>query len=484
MSRDYDVIILGSGPSGFSCAMQTAKFDKKALIIEANEHYLGGAWINTGTVPSKALREAASNIYKYTSRFGESDDVKPYDRFRMQDVLKYKDTVLASENSEIKENLIKNEIDTALGFGTILDPHTVEVKREDGTSQKFTADYILISTGARSVNPTRFEVDHSTILDNRSILNIHYIPKRLVIVGTNIQAIEFATIFSALGTSVNILNSEEDYLTFLDKEIKSEVNSILEKLRITVFNRREVISIGPNPLRNCTEVKFRKTDTGDLHVIETEQVLFFGDRKPNTGNIGLENPGVETDGSGYVKVDGNYRTNIPSIFAAGDVIGQPGQASVSFSQGRVASCNMFGESSLEMESNIPFGIYSIPEIAGIGMTEEEAEKQSRNVTVGRAYFRNLTKAHIAKDTMGMLKLVFETDSLRLLGVHIVGEGACDQIHIGQAVLNYQGDLRYFMDSVHNYPTYSEAYRIAAFNGVNRVYKSGVKYRTLLKTDDK
>ncbi|MEX0681683.1 MAG: Si-specific NAD(P)(+) transhydrogenase [Balneolales bacterium] len=480
MSNDYNVIILGSGPAGFTCAIQSSKFDKKVLIVESNEHCLGGTWINTGTVPSKALREAANNIFKYNAQFGDISGRKPYERFRMRDVLKYKDHVLANENSEIKDNLIKNEVDTALGFGVIIDPHTVEVRREDGATQKFTSDFILIATGGHTTLPKSFTVDHKTILDNHSILNIDYIPKRLVIVGANVQAIEFATIFSALGTNVSILNGEEDYFAFLDVEVKKEFDSILNQLRIKFFKHSEVVQIGPNPLRNCTEVKFQDKNSGKMQVIETEQALYFGERKPNTKKIGLKNVGVKTDSKGFIKVDQNYQTHVPSIYAAGDVIGYPGFASVSFTQGRAASCNMFDASSRETDSGIPFGIYSIPEIASIGLTEAEAMKQDQNITVGRAYYSNLTKANIAKNQNGILKLVFETSTLKLLGVHIVGEGACDLIHIGQSVINFHGDIRYFLDTVINYPTYSEAYRVAAFNGINRAYKSGVKYHKLLK----
>ncbi len=479
MSRDYDVIILGSGPAGFSCAMQSAKFDKKALIVESNEDYLGGSWINTGTVPSKALRETASNIYRYMAQFGDEEGRMPYERFQMRDVLKYKDRVMSNQNSEIKDNLIKNKVDTALGFGKLVDPHSVEVTRVDGSKQTFTGDHILISTGATTVKPDEFDIDHIKVLDNRSILDIHYIPKRLVIVGTNIQAMEFATIFSALGTRVSILNGQDDYLVFLDNEIKAEFEKILAESRINIFNRTKVLQVGPNPLRNCTEVKFKDEDTGELHVIETENVLSFGDRKPNSSKIGLDNLGLKTDMNEFIQVDGNYRTEVPSVYAAGDVIGHPGLASVSFSQGRSASCHMFGVSQMDIDSGIPYGIYSIPEISSIGLTEEEARQQFEDVTVGRAYYRNLTKANIAKNPRGMLKLVFETESLRLLGVHIVGDGACDLIHIGQAVLSFKGSARYFLDTVHNYPTYSEAYRVAAFNGINYVYKSGTSYRDIL-----
>ncbi len=479
MSRDYDVIILGSGPAGFSCAMQSVRFAKKALIIESNEAFLGGTWINTGTVPSKALRETASTILRYTSQFGDEDGKMPYERFRMRDVLRYKDRVLSAQNSEIKESLIKNKVDTALGFGRIIDPHTVEVTREDGTKKTFSAEYILISTGASSVEPDDHEIDHVKVLDNRSILDIHYIPKRLVIVGANIQAMEFATIFSALGTRVSILNGEQDYLVFLDREIKEEFESILHLSRITVFNRTRVIKMGPNPLRNCTEITFQDKDTGEMHVIETELVLYFGERRPNSSHIGLENLGLKTDSKGFIQVDHNYQTEVPSIYAAGDVIGYPALASVSFSQGRAASCHMFGVSRLDTGSGVPYGIYSIPEIASIGLTEEEARHQVKEITVGKAFYRHLTKANIARNPRGLLKLVFETGSLRLLGVHIVGEGACDLIHIGQAVISFKGTARYFLDTVHNYPTYSEAYRVAAFNGINYVYKSGVTYQEIL-----
>lgn len=479
MSQHYDVIILGSGPAGFSCAMQTAKFERKALIVESNEEYLGGSWINTGTVPSKALRETASNIYKYSSLVGSRDGKKPYERFRMRDVLRYKDRVLATENSEIKDNLIKNKVSTVLGFGTIKDKNTVDVTRDDGSSETYTTDHILIATGARSLPPERFSVDHRTILDNRSILDLHYIPSRLVIVGASIQALEFATIFSALGTSVTILNSTDTYLSFLDTELKDEFNKILAGMRVSIFNQTNVLAIGPNPLRNCTEVTFEEPESGKRHVIETEQVLFFGNREPNSRHIGLQHAGVACDEQGYIITDRNYKTNVPGIYAAGDVIGYPGLASVSFSQGRTAACHMFGLSTLDTNHVVPYGIYSIPEIAGVGLTEDEAREQELDVLVGRAYYSHLTRANISRNAAGMLKLVFEAGTLRLLGVHIVGDNASDLVHIGQAVLHFGGTIRYFLDTVHNYPTYSQAYRIAAFNGINQVYKSGVAYSSIL-----
>lgn len=481
MAYDFDLIILGSGPAGFSCAMQASKFDKKVLIIEANENHLGGSWINAGTVPSKALREAASNIHKFTQQFGDVNNKKPYLLFEMNDLLKVKDKVIQHENSEIKRNLIKNEVKTIRGFGRLTDAHTVEVIDPVNMKQTYTAENILISTGATPKPPTQFKIDHKTILDNHSILGIEHIPRRLTIVGAGVQAIEYATIFGSLGAKITILNPDDDYFSFLDSEIKEVLEYNLNEFRITMFHRVNIGKIGKNELRNCTEVHF-KTESNESRVIETEQVLFFGGRTPNSSNIGAEVVGIEILDSGYIQVDKNYQTTVPSVFAAGDVVGYPESASASFSQGRIAACNMFGIPSGELSTTMPFSIYSIPEMSSVGFTEKAAIEAGYSVTIGRAYYENLTKASIGNSMSGMLKLVFETDSFKLLGVHIIGTAACEIIHIGQAVLAFNGDIRYFIRNMMNYPTYAEAYRIAAFNGVNRVYKAGVKYRNIL--DDK
>lgn len=480
MSRDYDVVILGSGPAGFACAMQTTKFDKKALIVEANQDHLGGTWINTGTVPSKALRQTAQNIYTYTSQFGKYEGKKPYEKFRMKDVLKYKDKVLENENSEIKKNLIKNGVHTSRGFGKIIDPHTVEITDHIGQKKTVTSDYILISTGSSPKEPENFVVDHVKVHDINSILNMHHIPRRLTIVGGNVQSIEFATVFASLGTKVTILNEDDDYLTFLDEEIKTEFKKAIKDLRITIIQGVYIQGVAKNDLRNCTEIRYTRNHNDDeLMVLETEVMLYFGGRQPNSTKIGLAELDVKLEEDDFIKVNENYKTNIDSIYAAGDVIGFPALASVSFSQGRIASCDMFGIPNSEVSANIPFGIYTIPEMASIGLTEKEAIERGMDISVGRCYYENLTKADISKSRTGILKLVFETKSFKLLGVHIVGDNACEIIHIGQSVLFYNGDIRYFIRNVMNYPTHAEAYRIAAFNGVNRVYKGGKKYKDLL-----
>lgn len=483
MSRDYDVIIIGSGPAGFSCAMQSSKFDKKALVIESNEKYLGGTWINTGTVPSKALREAAKTILDFNIQFGNDESQKPYERFRMADLLQYKDEILEKENLRAKNDLIKNEVDVVRGFGKLVDGHTVEVETHIGTTETYTADFILVCTGSSPVEPENFEIDNDKILDYTSILNLTHIPRRLVIIGTGVNAIEYATTFSALGTRVTVIGERDDYLTFLDHEIKDHLNKILSNNNIQFHTGIHVEDVKFNPLNTTTEVRFRnKKGDKRLQVIETEHVLYLEGRKPNTDSIDLESTGIEKDSQGFIKVNENFRTTNETVYAAGDVVGFPRLASASFTQGRLAACNMFGIPALDTPDQIPYGIYTIPEISNIGITEQDAKEKGMDVTVGRAYFKNNAKADMTNQDEGMLKLVFDTETLKLLGVHIIGEQASNLIHLGQAVISYNGDVRYFIQHVMNYPTLSETYKIAAFNGVNRVYKAGVKYKKILETN--
>lgn len=481
MSRDYDVIILGSGPAGFSCAMQSSKFDKKTLVVESHDKYLGGTWINTGTVPSKALREAAKTILEFNNQFDDADSKKPFERFQMADLLKYKDDILELENSQAKNDLIKNKVDVARGFGRLTDKHTVEVETPLGETQTYTTDHILISTGSSPRGPKNFKVDHNKVLDYKSILKLTHIPRRLAIVGAGVNAMEYATTFAALGTRVSILSGRSDYLTFLDPEIKEHFTKALTQKGITIHTDVDVETVEFNPLRTNTEVRFRsKVGNSRLQVIETEHVLFLGGRNPNTKDIGLEKVGIKADKRGFINANESYRTNIENIYAAGDVIGFPRLASVSFTQGRLAACNMFGIPASDIPEQIPYGIYTMPEISSIGISEQMAKEQGVDITVGRAYFKNISKSRMTNHDEGLLKLIIDTESLKLLGVHIVGDQATNLIHLGQAVMALEGDVRYFIQHVMNYPTLGEAYKIAAFNGMNKVYKAGVKYKTILK----
>jgi NAD(P) transhydrogenase len=480
MSFDYDLIIIGSGPAGFSCAMQSSKFDKKVLVIEANTDHLGGTWINTGTVPSKALREAAKTIHRYQGQFGNEKSQRPFEKFRMEDLLQYQQSILKSKNKKVREDLIKNEVDTVSGFGRLVNKNSVEVTLSDNSTKVYTAEKILLSTGSSPKPPSDNLNNGSEILNYESILDLTHIPRRLVIIGGGINAFEYATIFSSLGTRVSILNDQDDYLTYLDHEIKDQLHQSIERKKIIIFNSVTVKKIQKNDLRTCTEVLFKDADQKKLQVIETEHVLYFGGYQPNSVDIGLEKVGIHTTKEGFIKVNKNYQTEAASIYAAGDVIGFPTLASVSFVQGRLAACDMFGIPTQKLPADIPYGIYTIPEIAGIGITEQDAKKLDLDVTIGRAFYSNVTQADLAHIDEGLLKLVFSTKDFKLLGVHIIGESATDLIHLGQSIMTFGGDIRYFIQNVLNYPSYSEAYRIAAFNGVNRVHKAGVKYKKILE----
>jgi NAD(P) transhydrogenase len=483
MTFDYDLIVIGSGPAGFSCAIQGAKFDKRVLVVEANEDHLGGAWINTGTVPSKALREASKTIYRYHTQFGTAHKgERPFEQFKMEDLLRYKRSILETKNRKVQEDLKKNRIDTIHGFGRLTDSHTVEVTQSDNTVQSFRSRHILLSTGSRPSPPSPKIDPESKILNYETILDITHIPRRLVIMGGGINAFEYATMFAALGTRVSVLNEMDDYLLYLDKEIRVKLHESITRKQVTVYNGVSVEKIRTNDLRNCTEVLFHNPAVDRKEVIETEHVLYFGTYEPVTDQMGLDTIGLNRDEDGFIPIRENYQTEVPSVYAAGDVIGFPALASVSFVQGRLAACHMFGMPAHTLSSDIPFGIYTLPEIAGIGLTEQDAERMGLNVTVGRAQYSDITQADLTNSDEGMLKLIFSTDTLKLLGVHIIGEGATDLIHLGQSIMSKNGDIRYFIHNVINYPSYSEAYRIAAFNGANQVYLAGTQYRQILAGD--
>jgi NAD(P) transhydrogenase len=463
--------------------MQSSKFEKKALVIEASPNSFGGTWINSGTIPSKALRETARIIQRFQHQFKHLENEKAYQHHQMAELLTYKNQIQDSKNTKLENDFEKNEIDTIHGFGVLKDAHTVEVKLNDGSLKTYTAEFIQLATGSKPQKPKSFNLDHDKILDYTSILSLTHIPRRLVIVGSGVQTLEYATTFSNLGSRVSILNETDCFLPFLDNEITDQLTAILDKEKIEVFCNAEHIEVKSNALRNTTEVKYNLKNDNEAQrdrVIETEHVLYLGGKVPNTDGLGLQELGMEMDENGYIEVNKDYQTSIKNIFAGGDVIGYPALASASFSEGRIASCRMFGIKTLDVPPEIPFAIYSIPEISSIGMTEKEARSKGVDVTVGRAYYKNITQGDISNQQDGLLKIVFETESLKILGIHIIGERASDLIHLGQAVISLGGDIRYFINHVLNYPTYSEAYRIAAFNGMNRVFKAGVKYKKILK----
>ena len=471
MSFEYDLAIIGSGPAGYSCAIQSASYQKKVVLIEANAQQLGGTWVNTGTLPSKALREAAKAVQRYHSLLGADKKLKPFTQFQMSDLFKYKQQVLDSKNQKLKENLTRKHVEMVRGIGSFIDDHTLQVTDPEGKTRTLTAANILIATGSRPTTPTTFEVDHVNILDYDSLLTSTHIPRRMVVVGNSINAFEYATIFVTLGTRVTLLNESDELLPFLDQDIRTQLLAILEKQSIQVFNGTTIDRIQKNQLRNCTEVGFRcNTSADELRIFEVDQVLYAGGYVPNTDTLNLQAIHLHPDEQGFIAVNEEMKTSIEHIYAAGDVVGYPSLASISFVQGRLAASTMFDSSFIEEGSDtyIPFGIYSVPEIAGIGLSEEEAKRLGFQVETGIASFQQVTQAEYSRNEEGLLKLIFDKTSLQILGVFILGEQAADLIHLGQAVMSMNGDIRYFVQNILNYPTFSEAYQIAALDGLAKI----------------
>lgn len=472
MSYAYDLAIIGSGPAGFSCAVEAARLGRRVLLIEASAERLGGYWVNTGTVPSKAMREAALIIGRFHAMFGDEKGRKPYERFRMEDLLRYKERIMQTRTRKLQQDIADHRIEMIRGYGSLVNDHMVEVVDPNGDHHRISARNILLATGSRPTPPRNFSVDHPNVLSYESVLDLTHIPRRLVVVGSSVNAFEFATIFGLLGTRVSLLVDSPQLLPFLEEEVRGVLETILDRGNVQVRKGVRIRHIRKNPLRNCTEVGFSLAEeSGEpLRILEVDHVLYGGGYVPNTDRLNLESVNLHTDEDGFIPVNGHGQTSLESVYAAGDLVGTHNRAAVSFIQGRLAAAHMFAprESESSGETHIPYGIYSVPEIAGIGLTQAEAERLGFDVVVGTAPYAKVTQADISRNEDGLLKLVVERESLKLLGAHCVGEQATDLVHLAQLLMSMGGDIRYFTDNILNYPTFSEAYQIAASDVLNRI----------------
>lgn len=481
---DYNLIVIGSGPAGFSCAIQAAKLNKQVLMIEEKKEQVGGTWIHTGTIPGKSMREAAKTILEFNTHFNELTDYKPHEHYKMADLLQYQKDIVEQENKKVQEDLANNNIELKRGTASFVDKNTVEVVTPAGETETYTADFILIATGCSPAEPENFEVDHKNVLNYKSLMELKHIPGRLVIIGWGVHGMEYATTFGALGTRVSVLSEKMDDLPFLDREI-SETFAENHAENINIRNEVSIEDVKFNSLRNSTEVHFTASAEPDrTQVLETEYILWLGGRQSNIDALNLDKVDVNIDKESYenfITTNDKYQSTVDNIYAAGDVIGFPMLASASFTQGRLAACNMFGIPFAQGPDKYPYAIYTIPEMAHVGITEEEAKNADLDYSVGHATFKEVAKANMINQSKGFLKIIFDTQSLQLLGVHIIGKSAANLIHLGQSVMAHNGTIHYFIQYAMNYPTLSEAYRIAAFNGLNKIYNDGVSYETVLKT---
>ena len=457
--HDYDLIVIGAGPAGEKGAAQAAYFGKKVCVIERAPKP-GGAAVNTGTIPSKTLRETALYFSGMRQRGLYGVDLKVKHDITIGDFMFRERAVVESTWSLIDENLKRHHVDVVQGTAQFTSPNSVEVTRFGQEARRITADATLIATGSHPQQPTGVEVDGTIIVDSDSLLTLQKIPARMVVIGGGVIGCEYACIFAALGVKVTIVNSRSRLLGHLDAEVGEALKrQITARLGISVCVNVEPTEI----VVEGDRARVALTDGSTLHA---DVVLFSAGRVGNTAGMGLEPLGVKCNQRGYVQVDRHYRTAVPSIYAAGDVIGFPALASTAMEQARVAVCHAFDLKYKQQVSPVlPYGVWTIPEIATVGETEDTLQSRDIPYEVGRSSFRTNPRGQILGETEGFVKLLFNPDDQRVLGVSIVGEHACELIHIAAAVMSFGGTIDYFIQSVFNYPALSDAYKYAAYDGL-------------------
>jgi NAD(P) transhydrogenase len=462
---DYDLLVIGSGPAGHRAAIQAAKLDKRVAVIEKRA-VVGGVCINTGTIPSKTLREAALRLSGYRERglYGASYSVKQH--ITMRDLLFRVDHVISTEIDVARHQLMRNGVDILTANAHFVDPHRLGLALvPDGIHQEATAAHIVIAVGTTTVQDPFARCDGQHIFTCDDLLSVDELPKSLAVVGAGVIGLEYACIFAALGVRVTVIDTHRQLLPFVDREI---IEALIYHLR----GNRASLLLG----ETVSSIESHHDDRGDhvrLHLasgkqVVTDKVLYSVGRRGATDQLGLAAAGLEPDGRGRLSVNAHYQTAVPHIYAVGDVIGFPSLASTSMEQGRLASCHAFGVPTNSIPELFPYGIYTVPGISMVGKTEEQLTEKGIPYEVGRAQYREIARGQILGDQTGLLKLIFDRDSRQLLGVHIIGAEAAELVHIGQAVLALGGKVDYFVDTVFNYPTLAECYKTAAFDGINRL----------------
>jgi NAD(P) transhydrogenase len=459
--QEYDLVVIGSGPGGQKAAIAAAKLGKSVAIIERGL-MLGGVCVNTGTIPSKTLREAVVYLTGMSQRelYGASYRVK--EKITPADLLARTQHVIGKEIDVVRSQLMRNRVELYVGHARFIDEHTVYVD-DPSRAERVTVSgrYIVIATGTLPARPPGVEFDENRVLDSDGILDLKSIPGSMVVVGAGVIGIEYASMFAALGTKVTVVEKRSNMLEFCDPEIIEALKFHLRDQAVTFRFGEEVTAVDIGSVGTVTTLASGKQ-------IPAETVMYSAGRQGQTEHLDLPNAGLEADNRGRIFVDDNYQTKVEHIYAVGDVIGFPALAATSMDQGRLAAYHAFGEPAHAMTELQPIGIYSIPEVSYVGATEVELTKDSIPYEVGVSRYRELARGQIAGDSYGMLKLLVSTDDLRLLGVHIFGTNATEMVHIGQAVMGCGGSVEYLVDAVFNYPTFSEAYKVAALDVMNKL----------------
>ncbi len=462
MPEHFDLVVIGSGPAGAQAAIQAAALGKQVALVE-REPYLGGTGLSTGTMPSKLLREAAVTLAALRQRelAGVTLSLRP--DLRLDDLMYHKHVAVEAAWGPIQRNLERFNIRVVRGQARFADPHTVVVVREtelDPVESTLTGDVILIGTGAAPAHPSLFPFDHPRIHDSDSILSLDRLPASLAVIGGGVIGSEFASMFTALGVSVTLVEARDRVLGFVDGELAARWHRTVEKRGLRVVVNADVtgLDLGETGVR-------LGLSTGMTLAADT--VLVAVGRVGNVAGLGLDEIGVRVNPGGQIAVNTHYQSSVPHIYAAGDVVGFPALASTAMEQARVAMTHAFAQPSEALARVYPLSVYTIPEIAMAGLSEEACQAQGLAYRVGRAELEHNARAQITGDTVGLLKLLFAPDDRRLLGVHVMCEGAAELVHLGVFVLAQGGGLDTFVGAVYNYPTLSDAYRVAALDGLNK-----------------
>jgi NAD(P) transhydrogenase len=458
--QSYDLIVIGSGPGGQRAAIQAAKCGKNVAIIE-KQTSIGGTSLNLGTIPSKTLREAVLHLsgFHYHSLYGVDYRVK--DTITMKDLIFRVKRVIETEISVTQSQLQRNGIEMIHGTASFVDPQKIRVRGVRGT-EDLTAGTIIIATGTRPADSPKVPFNNRTIISSDQILTMPEIPKTMIVVGGGVIGMEYVCMFATLGVRVILVEKRGRLLEFADAEMVEALSYQLRDRRVTMRLSEEVESVEETADgKVVANLMSKKKIFGDA-------LLYAVGRQGNVDDLNLEAAGLQSDNRGRIKVDANYETSQPHIYAVGDIVGFPSLASVSMEQGRIAAANAFGIEVHTDPASYPYGIYTIPQISFIGKNEEQLTEADVPYEVGISYFRDIARGNISGDVTGRLKLIFHRETKEILGVHIIGENACELLHIGQAVFSLKGTLQYFVDTVFNYPTLAESYKAAAFNGLNRL----------------
>jgi NAD(P) transhydrogenase len=457
----HDFVVIGSGPAGRRAAIQAAKLGRSVLVVEKGRR-VGGVSVHTGTIPSKTLRETVLNLTGWRERgfYGRAYRVKK--DIEAKDLMTRLHMTLDHEVDVLEHQFARNNVHTLRGTGRFLDPHQVEVTLENGDVRVVRAEKVLIAVGTRPHRPADVPFNGHNVLDSDEIVELSHLPRSLTVVGGGVIGVEYATVFSALDVNVTLVESRHRVLEFLDEEL---VEDFVHQLR----DRGMAIRFGTKVARIEFENDWPITVLENGRRIRSECLLYAAGRVGATDTLNLASCAIAPDERGRLKVDPHtFQTEVPHIYAAGDAIGFPSLASTSMEQGRIAACHAFDIPMPPAPEFFPYGIYAVPEISTVGMSEEEVRRRGISYECGIARFRETSRGHIMGLSSGMMKMIFSLKTRRLLGVHIVGEGATELVHIGQAVLNLHGTLDYFIENTFNYPTLAEAYKIAALDAWNRM----------------